>query len=182
MALNWINPEDYSFNCLLLLERFQIRLMLDSCGWNVSNEEWQKNMGIALNANPVVMWYLKNRCPERSSLVDKIAAENPEGTGSVENRKAEVYVMASIEDFVVYTTPEVMAEKCDFIKGWNKERLFAMADFTDKIVLDVGTGSGRLTFAACEKAVMVYASEPVGSLCGTKSKMMGSRTSEFWMD
>ncbi|MCL2057824.1 MAG: hypothetical protein FWH01_02035 [Oscillospiraceae bacterium] len=27
MGLGWINPEDYSFNSFLLMERFQIRLM-----------------------------------------------------------------------------------------------------------------------------------------------------------
>lgn len=31
-------------------------------------------------------------------------------------------------------------------------------------MLDVGAGSGRLTFAAAEKAAFVYASEPVGTL------------------
>jgi ubiquinone/menaquinone biosynthesis C-methylase UbiE len=32
------------------------------------------------------------------------------------------------------------------------------------VVLDVGAGSGRLTFAAAEKAKWVYASEPVGTM------------------
>ncbi|NLL34820.1 MAG: hypothetical protein GX257_05880 [Clostridiales bacterium] len=50
-----------------------------------------------------------------------------------------------VEDFIVYTTPEVMAEKCDFIRGWSKERLFQLADFAEKSVLDVGAGSGRLS-------------------------------------
>ena len=44
---------------------------------------------------------------------------------------------------------EIM-ESCD--------RLLSMADFTDKIVLDVGRGTGRLAFAATSKAKMVYAS------------------------
>ena len=72
--------------------------------------------------------------------------------------------MDEFEDFVIYTTPEVMTEKCDFIYGWNKERLFEMCNLEGKIVLDVGSGTGRLAFAAAEKAAFVTASEPVDSL------------------
>jgi len=73
-------------------------------------------------------------------------------------------LIAGAEDWVIYTTPEAMYENCCFIKGWRKERLFELANFDGKIVLDVGAGSGRLTFAAAEKAAWVYASEPVGTL------------------
>jgi len=161
MGLGWINPEEYSFNSLLLLERFQIRMIF----WTGRDGEWRRNMGIALNANPAVKWYLKRRCPERAALVDEIAAQAPAVTDAHEIRRAEVYVLAGMEDFLIYTTPEVMAEQCDFIRGWSKERLFELADLTGKTVLDIGAGSGRLAFAAAEKAAWVYASEPVGTLC-----------------
>jgi 2-polyprenyl-3-methyl-5-hydroxy-6-metoxy-1,4-benzoquinol methylase len=164
MGLNWINPEEYSFDSFLLLERFQIRLMLDSEGWRNDKAEWRQSMGIALNANPAVRWYLARRCPERARVIAELAAEAPAGANAERLRQAEVYTLASVEDFVVYTTPWKMTEKCDFIRGWSKERLFELADLTGKVVLDVGAGSGRLTFAAAEKAAWVYASEPVGTL------------------
>ncbi|MEA4833153.1 MAG: methyltransferase domain-containing protein [Oscillospiraceae bacterium] len=164
MPLGWINPNNYSFNSFLLLERFQILIMLDSAGWYVDSEKWKKSMGIALSANPAVRWYLEQRCPECSSLISGLIACVPAVADTEQIRAAEVYAMAGVEDFVVYTTPQVMAEKCDFIRGWSKERLFALANLTGKTVLDVGAGSGRLTFAAAEKAAWVYASEPVGTL------------------
>ena len=164
MALGWINPEDYSFNSFLLLERFQIRLMMNSGGWRNEKSEWRYSMGVALNANPAVKEYLERRCPECAALVAKIAASAPTLSDAAEIRKAEVYALASVEDFTIYTTPELMAEKCDFIRGWNKARLFELVELTGKTVLDVGAGSGRLTFAAAEKAAWVYASEPVGTL------------------
>jgi len=164
MSLGWINPSEYSFNSLLFFERFQIRIMLRHAGWRVDNTEWKRNMGIALKANPTVEWYLKRRCPECASIVEELAADAPVVSSAEQIRAAEVYVMDGVEDFIVYTTPEVMAEKCDFIRGWSRERLFQLADFTGKTVLDVGAGSGRLTFAAAEKAAWVYASEPVGTL------------------
>jgi SAM-dependent methyltransferase len=164
MSLNWINPSDYSFNSFLLSERFQIRLMFNSCGWRNNKDEWKRSMGIALNANSAVKWYFKRRCPEYSTLIEEITANAPAVTDAGLIREAEIYILLSVEDFTIYTTPEVMAENCDFIRGWNKERLFELADLTGKVVLDTGAGSGRLTFAAAEKAAWVYASEPVGTL------------------
>ena len=164
MALNWINPEDYSFHSFLLLERFQIRLMMDSDGWRSDKAEWKRNMGIALNANPAVKWYLTHRCPECAPIVAELTANAPSVTDEAQIRNAELFILSSVEDFTIYTTPEVMAETCDFIRGWRKDRLFNLAALTGKVVLDVGAGSGRLTFAAAEKAAWVYASEPVGML------------------
>ena len=164
MGLGWINAEDYSFNSFLLLERFQIRVIMDSGGWRNNKDEWRKSMGISLVANPAVKWYLEHKCPDRADALNEIAANAPALTEPSEIRAAEVYALASVEDFIIYTTPEVMAEKCDFICGWCEKRLFELADFTDKTVLDVGAGSGRLTFAAAQKAAWVYASEPVGTL------------------
>ncbi len=164
MPLNWIKPEDYSFNSFLLLERFQIRLMMKLGGWRNNNTKWKKSMGIALNANPAVKWYFMRRCPECASLVEELAAKAPSTTNGEQIKEAEEYALLSVEDFIIYTTPEVMSEKCDFIRGWNKQRLFDLADLSGKVVLDVGAGSGRLTFAAAEKARWVYAVEPVGTL------------------
>lgn len=164
MSIGWINPNDYSFNCFLLLERFQIRIMLKSAGWWVDGDKWRKSMGIALAANPTVRWYLEKRCPECAPVIAELCANAPTVIDEEQIRAAEVYAMFGVEDFVVYTTPEVMAEKCDFIRGWSKERLYELVDLTGKTVLDVGAGSGRLAFAAAEKAAWVYASEPVGTL------------------
>ncbi|MDO4567579.1 MAG: methyltransferase domain-containing protein [Clostridia bacterium] len=164
MSLNWIDPSEYSFNSFLLLERFQIRLMLNWGGWGNDKELWRRSMCIALNANPVVKWYFIQRCPECADIVEELTKDGQPTVDAVRIREAEVYALQSVEDFTIYTTPARMAEQCDFVRGWNKQRLFELADFRGKTVLDVGAGSGRLTFAAAEKAEWVYASEPVGTL------------------
>jgi len=164
MPLNWINPQDYTFNSFLLLERFQIRLMFDQGGWRNNKVEWKRSMGIALNANPAVQWYFAQRCPECAVVIDELTAGAPVVTDPAGIRKAEEYALLSVEDFVIHTTPEAMAANCQYIRDWDKWRLYEMADFDGKVVLDVGAGSGRLTFAAAEKAAWVYAAEPVGTL------------------
>ena len=41
--IGWIDPEDYSFDCMLRMERFQIRLMLENLG-----DDGREPMAIAL--------------------------------------------------------------------------------------------------------------------------------------
>lgn len=161
---HWIDPETYSFNSFLLLEQFQIRLMLNSGDWRRDKKRWAECMGIALKANPTVCWYFTHRCPECKPLVEELIKNAPSTADAVQIRESEKYALLSVEDFIIYTTPEKMAEHCDFIRGWNKVHLFELADLSGKLVLDVGAGSGRLTFAAAEKAECVYACEPVGTL------------------
>ena len=156
--LGWINPEDYSFNCMLRMERFQIALILNCL------EEGRDAMAAALKAHPEVAWYFAHKCPEAAGKVAELTASAPENLSPEQIREAEVKVLGGFEDFVIYTTPERMAEKCDFIYGWNKERLFELCDLEGKTALDVGSGTGRLAFAAAEKAAFVTASEPVDSL------------------
>ena len=157
--LGWINPEDYSFDCMLRMERFQVRLMLENL-----EGETTAAMAVALKANPKVAWLFMQKCPELAGKVRALVSGAPEGLAPEQVRSAEVEVLGAFEDFVIYTTPEVMAGKCDFIYGWNRERLFELCDLRGKTVLDVGSGTGRLAFAAAEKAAFVTASEPVDSL------------------
>lgn len=161
LSLGWIDARDFSFNSFLLMERFQIRGLFI---WYAKNEDWRRHMGIALKAHPSVQWYFENRCPECVGTMRAILGESPSATDDGRIREAEIFALACAEDFVVYTHPEIMDKVCDFIYAWDPSRLFEMADFNGKTVLDVGSGSGRLAFAAAGKAKEVYASEPVGTL------------------
>ena len=159
MGYNWIDPKDFSFNCILLMDRWLIRYICKK-----ENLNFRKNFGIALAANPVVAWYCKEKAPEISDTVDALIASAPKVSTADEVRASECFVLADIDWAVVYLYPEIMNKNCEYIYDWDKERLYELADFDGKIVLDVGAGTGRLTFAIAPKAKRIYASEPVDRL------------------
>lgn len=157
MALNWVNVNEYDFNCLLLMEGFQLDYL---CRDGASIHP---DLGIALRKHPAVKWYIAHLLPEHAARLERLSAQAPDVSPEA-LRQSECAVLSWMEDFVTYTTPEFMADKCPFIYGWHKERLFEVVDLDSKRVLDVGSGNGRLTFAAAERASEVYAVEPVATL------------------
>ncbi len=157
--LGWIDVREYPFDCMLRMERFQIGLMLDSL-----DAGGRFAMAAALKGNPKVAWLFKQKCPERTDLIESLGPLVPDSLTPEAVRAAEIAILAEFEDFVIYTTPEQMAEKCDFIYGWQEERLYEICDLYGKVVLDVGSGTGRLAFAAARRAAFVVASEPVDAL------------------
>ena len=159
--MSWIKGEDFDFNSFLFTERFRIRQI-----FSYTEDEYLRNMGIALNHNPVVKWYFMHKCPEFAEVIEKVAADHSGKVSPEEARKAEIFIIESCCDSITYANPEYMAANSGWwtMKEVDKARLFELADFRDKIVLDVGSGSGRLAFAAAEKAAWVYASEPVDML------------------
>lgn len=155
MAVNWMDVRGMSFDALLLLEKVQIKWLLDS----MSNEDLE----IALDANPVVKWYLANKCPERREKVAEIGRPRDGFRDAARIREAEERVLASIADWLVYLVEPESYDRQPFL-GWNDNELLSLADFGGKVVLDVGSGTGRLAFAVAGSAKAVYCVEPVGNL------------------
>ena len=165
--MSWIKGEEFDFNDFLFTERFHIRQMFGDIGNNhAEDKEYLGNMGIALNHNPIVKWYFMKKCPERAEFIAKISAEFAGEATSEEIKKAEIFIMESCCDVISYANPEWLESNNGWwtMNEWDKARLFELADFSGKIVLDVGSGAGRLAFTAAEKAAWVYASEPVDRL------------------
>ena len=160
MSYHWIHAEDYDINTLLLLDRWMLRHLagLSDSGY-MMDARYRLCLGAVLRAHPHLAWYFTHRCPESAEVVSALIAAAPDAPDAAALRAYEVELLDTLDAFVVYTDPAAM-NACPYIRDWTPERLLEMADFRDKVVLDVGSGTGRLAFAAATVARRVYASEP----------------------
>ncbi len=157
MPVNWMDTSTLSFNTLLLLERVQL-------AWFPSFVP-ETELSIALAANPVVEWYLRHKCPDLNEWLDAIMAKVDQGHPSTpeEIYQAEQTILRTINELVVYVVDPAIYDAQPFLQ-WDSRELSGLLDFSAKIVIDVGSGTGRLALVAAEQAKTVYAVEPVANL------------------
>ena len=154
-GLGWLDVSDLDFNVLLLLEPLHAACL--------AQREPDQALGTALGAHPAVGWYLAHIHPpigEYLHACQEIAQPNPTPE---DLRRAEVAVLDSMHDWLIYVLDPEKYDQLEFL-AWDDRSLLGMADFTDKVVLDIGSGTGRLAFTVAPLARVVYAVEPVANL------------------
>lgn len=153
--LGWLDVTDISFNALLLLEPLHIRV--------IANQKPDEAMGTALSAHPAVQWYLEHTHPPVHAYITTCLALRKEKPSQEEVRQAEIAVLNRMQDWLIYVLDPAKYDQHEFL-NWDDHSLLSMADFKDKIVLDIGSGTGRLAFTVAPQAKAVYAVEPVANL------------------
>jgi len=155
MPVNWMDVSSLSFNSILLLERVQLSWFP---GWLPEME-----LSVALKANPVIEWWIRHKCPDIEPWLDTVLKDCNEERSPLAIRQAEVSVLKSITDLLVYAINPTIYDALPFLK-WDSRELTGAADFRDKTVIDIGAGTGRLTLLAAQSAKVVFAIEPVENL------------------
>jgi len=173
MPVKWIDTTKLSFKSLLLLERWQVELL--------SKRSFGKDLAIALKANPEVEWFMRHKCPEISGWLDKILLLGTGSNSAEEIRRAEVVIMDELNDWLTYAIDPAIYDNQSFLK-WDSSELLNLADFSGKVVLDIGSGTGKLAFLVVDKVKTIYAVEPVENLrCWMKNKSQEKRLNNFYV-
>jgi SAM-dependent methyltransferase len=161
MPLDWIDVSNLSFQSILLFERVQL-------SWFPAWRFPEPAMSLALAANPAVAWYILHKCPEtgpwvRAELEQAAAARAGKALSAEDIRAVEVAALSALVDLLVYALDPAIYDRLPFL-GWDSSELTGLVDFRGKRVLDIGAGTGRLSFAVSGLAQTVWAVEPVGNL------------------
>lgn len=151
----WMDVSEVSFNVMLLFEPIQIEY--------IATHEPDTTMGTAIKANSAVDWYLRQIYPPISDYLDRCLELASVDANPDEIRQAEIQILEQYRDWVVYAVKPERYDQLEF-NGWDDGSLLGMADFKHKVVVDIGSGTGRLAFAVAPIANTVYAVEPVANL------------------
>lgn len=153
--LGWLDVTDIDFNALLLFEPLHMEYLAE--------RQPDKEMGTALRANPAVVWYLTQIYPPVTAYIEQCLAMAVENPSPQQIRQSEIAVLNRVQDWLVYVLDPKKYDRLAFL-NWDDSSLLEMADFKGKIVLDIGSGTGRLAFSVAPLAKVVYAIEPVSNL------------------
>lgn len=153
--LGWIDVTEVSFNAFLLFEPIHAEY--------IATREPDSHMGTAIKANTAVDWYLRHIYPPIGDYLDRCLALAKADASAEEIREAEINVLDRVHDWLVYVLDPEKYDRQDF-NGWDNASLLGMADFKHKVVIDIGSGTGRLAFSVAPIANTVYAIEPVANL------------------
>ena len=165
MAYNWIDPKAHSINAILLMDKWMLEHLLGIKNQDglYSDEDYRYHLAIVISQNPHIEWYILHKCEEALPIIKTLKTIVPKYLNAAMIEESYLTFLKTIETYLVYVYPKIMAN-LDYIKKWNPNKLLELTNFTDKIVLDIGSGTGRLAFAVAQKAKHIYAVEPVDAL------------------
>jgi len=123
----------------------------------------RRELALVLRTRPYIMWYIKNKAPGLSEWVDGLITEYKDEPIPEDMRAVEIKLLDSMEDWVVYVTNPDDYHNQPFV-SWDEKEITGLTDYSNKTVVDIGSGTGKQAFAVAPYAKYVYCVEPVYNL------------------
>jgi ubiquinone/menaquinone biosynthesis C-methylase UbiE len=140
---------------LYLLESFQISYLPGYLP--------EREFAAVLWAYPPIKTFLEKKCPDIVSFIEHVIAAH--GPAKDQQQLGEYCdtVVWTIADLLVYNKCPQEYDKQEFNK-WDFNEVTSITPLDDKVVIDTGAGTGRVTLEAALTARQVYSIEPVTRL------------------
>jgi ubiquinone/menaquinone biosynthesis C-methylase UbiE len=147
--------EKLEFEDFYLLETFQISYLP---GWIPERE-----FAIALWANPSIENFLKRKYPPIRNFIDKIKKETPPTKDDNDLAICIKKIIGTCSDILIYNKCPEVYDNLEFHK-WDFKEITSVVSLDDKIILDGGSGTGRVALEAARYTKYVFAMEPAAKL------------------
>lgn len=139
---------------LLLLESFQVKYLPERVP--------PKEFATLIRAYPFIRNNLVSKNPSIGDFITTVLKENEIIEDKNLKKKHIDELLWEIADLIVYNKfPETYDEKAKF--NWNIDEIISKQSLAEKVVADVGAGSGMLAFLLSQYAETIYAIEPLSS-------------------
>lgn len=119
-------------------------------------------LAAVIHANPALRRVWSTRYPEIYTFIDKVTTEySPAETNKELDVLTDKIVWEIAELLVYHRYPKIYDERAAI--AWDFEELTTEVTLEDRVVVDVGAGTGRIVFQAAPLARWAFAVEPVSS-------------------
>ncbi len=140
---------------LYLLESFQISYLSDYVS--------ERDLAAVLWAYPPIKVFLEKKYPLITDFAERIMARYSPAVDEEELVECVDRLVWTIADLLVYNKCPEAYEGLDF-HNWDFREVTTITPLDQKVVIDGGAGTGRVTLEAARTARQVFAVEPVTRL------------------
>lgn len=140
---------------LFLLESFQIEYLP---GWVP-----EKEFAAVLIEYPTIKRFILKKSPNINGFIEKILKQYGAVSGSEKLQEFEDTLVWSIADLLVYNKCPEVYDSLEF-HNWDFSEITQITPLEGKVVVEGGSGTGRVTLRLAEYAKVVFAIEPVSCL------------------
>ncbi|UCC17724.1 MAG: class I SAM-dependent methyltransferase [Dehalococcoidales bacterium] len=140
---------------LYLLESFQISYLPDYLP--------EREFAAILWAYPPIKTFLEKKCPDIISFIERVMVEHQPAKDQQQLEQFNDTVVWTIADLLVYNKCPEEYDRQEF-NNWDFTEITSITTLENKVVIDTGAGTGRVTLEAALTARHVYSVEPVTRL------------------